>query len=79
MPRKMVYAAWQAWRGDPDPVALDDFRSAAVAKANGCTDEDLMEDFCRPLARQFEVSPMAMRIRLEELELMTRQRQNLLF
>jgi len=79
MPRKMVHAAWQDWRGDLAPVALDDFRSAAVARANGCTDEELMEDFCRPLARQFEASPMAMRIRLEQLELMTRERQNLLF
>ena len=79
MPRKMVYAAWQAWRGDPDPVALDDFRSAAMARANGCTDEELMEDFCRPLAGKFKVSAIAMRIRLEQLELMTREKQHLLF
>jgi hypothetical protein len=79
MPRQMVYAEWLAWRGDVQPVALDDFRSAEVARANGCTDEEMMEDFCRPLALKFEVSPMAMRIRLEQLALMTREKVNLLF
>jgi hypothetical protein len=79
MPRQMVYAVWKDWRGDPDPVALDDLRNTTVARANGCTDNDLMEDFCRPLAVKFEVSPIAMRIRLEELEVLTRQKPNLLF
>lgn len=79
MPRSMVHAAWDAWRDDARPLALDDIRDPAVARANGCADDEMMELFCQPLAQQFQVSAQAMRIRLEELELLTRKRQNLLF
>jgi hypothetical protein len=38
-----------------------------------------MEEFCAPLAKLFEVSPEAMRIRLEALELFVHERQGMLF
>jgi len=79
MPRPMVVSAWEVWRGGPRAVALDDIRDPQVARANGCSDEEIMEDFCRPLAEQFQVSGQAMRIRLEELELLLREKRNTLF
>jgi hypothetical protein len=79
MPRPMVTAAWNAWRADPRPVALDDIRDPKVARENGCTDEEVMEFFCEPLATKFQVSGQAMRIRLEELELLLRRKSNTLF
>lgn len=78
MPRKLVYAAWDAWRGNSNAVALADLRSRSAA-ASGMTDEVVMEDFCRTLAEQFQVSPEAMRIRLAELELLLRSITGMLF
>lgn len=69
MPRKLVYAAWDAWRGNSNAVALTDLRSRS-AGASSMTDEEVLGDFCRPLAEQFQASPEAMRIRLAELELL---------
>jgi len=56
MPRQMVVSAWEAWRGVPEPVALPDICNTAVAKANGCTDDEMMESFAEPLAERFRVS-----------------------
>jgi len=78
MPRKLVYAAWDAWRGNSNAVALTELRSRSVG-ASGMTDEKMMEGFCRPLAEQFQVSPEAMRIRLGELELLVRSITGMLF
>jgi len=79
MPRPMIISAWQAWRGDGSPVALPDICDPSIAKANGCSDNEVMEAFAEPLAQQFEVSAPAMRIRLEELGLLLRQRVSTLF
>lgn len=38
-----------------------------------------MAEFCRPLADTFRVSPEAMRIRLNELELLVRTKTGTLF
>jgi hypothetical protein len=79
MPRPMMVSAWEGWRGDPKPVALPDICDPAVAKANGCGDDEVMEAFAEPLAQKFQVSGPAMRIRLEELGLLLRQRESTLF
>lgn len=91
MPRKMLRAAWSGFRGAADgPVAISDLRArhsdaeplylhgkqAADAESR---DEALKEDFCRPLAERFQVSPEAMRIRLERLELLVTTKPNTLF
>ena len=90
MPRKMVRTAWEGWRGGLDVVGADQLRTAAdpqlLAQFAGQgeatpaeIDHRLMEEFCRPLATAFRVSREAMRIRLEELELLVRERPNMLF
>jgi hypothetical protein len=53
MPRKLVYAAWEQWRGNPNTVAVAEIRPDAPAPAE-LTDEDVMADFCRPLADTFQ-------------------------
>lgn len=77
MPRKFIFAAWTAWRGDSAVVAIEELRSGGGPRHE--TDEHLMEDFCRPLADRFQVSAEAMRIRLNELELLVKTRPNMLF
>jgi len=42
MPKKLVCAAWESWRGDPRAVAVGDIRSAGGAAVGGVADEDLM-------------------------------------
>ncbi len=83
MPRKLVYAAWEAWRGNSTAVAVGELRStpatAHIANAQHGTDEEVMDDFCRPLADRFQVSREAMRIRLGELELLVRAKAATLF
>ncbi len=79
MPRPMMISAWDVWRGDGKPVALPDICDPATAKANGCGGNEVMEAFAEPLAQKFQVSAMAMRIRLEELGLLLRQRVSTLF
>jgi hypothetical protein len=90
MPRKLVRAAWEGWRGNLDVVGADQLRagpplqpSSKPAAVDDATPEKedyrLMEEFCRPLATAFRVSREAMRIRLEELELLVRERPSTLF
>jgi len=87
MPRKMVRAAWESWRGNLDVVGADGLREEqglcqAVNHGDMTAeqaDHDLMENFCRPLAGQFGVSGEAMRIRLEELDLLLREKPRMLF
>jgi hypothetical protein len=83
MPREMVKRAWHEWRGSMDPIYLDDLAAAASQSATG-TDDDpitkrLFEDAARPLAKTFEVSPDAMRIRLETMNLLLRKKERTLF
>jgi len=89
MPRPMVRAAWESWRQTASPMSLDRLRTYVgepvirgmpAAETNGeIIDELLMEEFCRPLAGMFQVSAQAMRIRLEELELLIREDVQALF
>lgn len=92
MPREMVKQAWNGWRGNMDTIYLDDLRAnqqqiltAEVTRRGGiksgesAIDDMLLEHAARPLATMFEVSPDAMRIRLEGMELLVRKKENLLF
>lgn len=91
MPRKLVLAAWAEFRdGDDGPVAITDLRQQVtateplyfrgrVADDEATRDLAVKEEFCRPLAEQFEVSREAMRIRLEQLDLLVLKKENTLF
>lgn len=72
MPRRLVFEAWEEWRGSRDEVALADL-------AFNPDDEIALDAFCRPLAERFEVSAQAMRYRLEKLELIVKEVEPRLF
>ena len=76
MPREMVKRAWHEWRGSMDPIYLPDLR-AEMGIAG--TDEMVLENAVRPLATTFQVSPEAMRIRAEGMQLLLRKKESLLF
>ena len=78
MPKKLVMAAWQEWRGNLDPVVLNTLPSAGSVGARDPRDARF-ETFCKPMAKRFEVSAEAMRIRLEKLGLLLREIPNTLF
>lgn len=89
MPRRLVFDAWVAFRGDERSVETRELyttRSGVPILYRGkpaTSDEErdnaLKEDFCQPLAERFEVSREAMRIRLECLELIVKERPAMLF
>lgn len=93
MPRKLVYAAWADFRPDDQPVSIGELRqqydtllaaTPFVYRGEILTDEAdkenvIKEEFCRPLASQFQVSPEAMRIRLETLNLIVTKKPTMLF
>jgi hypothetical protein len=92
MPREMVKRAWHEWRGNMDPIYLDDLRAkkqqilaAEMLRRSGfksgddAIDNMLLEHASRPLAEKFEVSPDAMRIRLEGMKFLCRVREKSLF
>jgi hypothetical protein len=85
MPRKLVMGAWDEMFPDRKPRVLrpetpighsyveidrmtDEFGNSIGAGA----DDFVLENFARPLAEQFMVSPIAMRVRLEKLGLLHR-------
>ncbi len=76
MPREMVKREWHQLRGNMDPIYLADLRAN---QSLNLSDEILFEQAARPLAEKFEVSPFAMRIRLEEMKLLAKTKENLLF
>ena len=90
MPRALVVEAWQERFGNANPRILrrknrmsvdridDPDMRAAVDKFECNQDNQALQDFVRPFAEQFKVSPIAMRIRLEKLGLLHREipRQN---
>jgi Zn-dependent peptidase ImmA (M78 family) len=93
MPRKLVYAAWADFRPDDQPVSIGELRqqygtllaaTPFVYRGDILTDEAdkenvIKEEFCRPLASQFQVSPETMRIRLETLNLIVTKKPTMLF
>ncbi|MCC5786915.1 MAG: ImmA/IrrE family metallo-endopeptidase [Phycisphaerales bacterium] len=73
MPRALLRAQWKDWRGDEAPVQDADLR---VRQFEGDRKRDVeiaREAFCKPLAERFEVSAMAMRIRLESVGLFVKE------
>lgn len=79
MPREVLRSAWQQWRGNLDPIAVQQLPVVAHHAEAKRNENVAMEQFCRPLADQFEVSAEAMRIRLENLGLLLREVPNTLF
>lgn len=78
MPKQLVVEAWQAWHGSLDAVLLADLPPATAVAGRDPANATL-DRFCKPLAERFEVSAEAMRIRLEKLGLLMRERSNTLF
>jgi hypothetical protein len=76
MPREMVKREWHQMRGNMEPIYLAELRAN---QSTDLSDELLFEQAARPLAEKFEVSPVAMRIRLEEVKLLARTKETLLF
>lgn len=92
MPREMVKRAWHEWRGDMEPLYLDDLRAnkhailLAECQARGSfnsfgdsQDDMLLLQVSRPLAEKFQVSPDAMRIRLQGMKLLLDKKEPGLF
>ncbi|MBI3462191.1 MAG: ImmA/IrrE family metallo-endopeptidase [Planctomycetes bacterium] len=92
MPRDMVKRTWHEWRGSMEPISLEDLQTnrrriltAELTRRGGfksgdrAVDDVLLEHAARPLAQKFEVSPEAMRIRLETLALLVRSKETSLF
>ena len=85
MPRGLVKAAWLEKFGDGLPLIMDRSRRTGFAVISDAVErqfeidieewqtEQSMEDFARPMAAEFLVSPIAMRIRLENLGLLYRE------
>jgi Zn-dependent peptidase ImmA (M78 family) len=85
MPRKLVMHAWCERFGNDLPRVLrrkdrivipadtEDEIVATVRAFDEARDNGEMERFARPFAKQFLVSPIAMRIRLERLGLLQRE------
>jgi len=79
MPRLLVYDAWSQWRGSDMPVAISELSIGDYHADRRANEEMAMDQFCKPLAKQFEVSAQAMRYRLQKLELMVKEVQKRLF
>ena len=85
MPRKLVFQAWRDRFGNDHPRMLrrkdrivvpcdvDEETAAVVRSFDQSRDDEVLEHFARPLAEQFMVSRIAMRIRLEKLNLLHRE------
>lgn len=85
MPRRRVHEEWKERLGRTRPLLLSDLRpnGRVMMRAQtkiyeqgrsetGAVDDALFEDIAKPIARCFDVSAPAMRIRLERLGLLLR-------
>lgn len=92
MPREMVKRCWHELHGSMEPIYLDDLRARVQLSmplsllrrggemmGDAAEGNALFEQAARPLAEKFEVSADAMRIRLEEMKLLIRNRDRTLF
>jgi hypothetical protein len=84
MPRKMILASWNEMSPDEKQRILRLYTRISQAsvenRLTSCgamggldlneTDDEALERFCRSFASRFQVSPIAMRIRLEKLGLL---------
>jgi Zn-dependent peptidase ImmA (M78 family) len=85
MPRKLVFAAWDEAFPDRKQRVLQpetpiDHPFVEIARDFDESEDQVLEQFAKPFAERFLVSPIAMRIRLERLGLLHRvvPRQRLL-
>jgi Zn-dependent peptidase ImmA (M78 family) len=83
MPKDILTEAWRARYGD-QKLTLGEIQQRMRIKnvarvATNETDDKIIEAFVRPLAREFGVSPIAMRIRVENLGLLIREFSETLF
>ncbi len=79
MPLQLVLDAWSQWRGSDDPVAITDLAVGSYHESQKANEEMAIDQFCKPLADQFEVSSQAMRYRLQQLQLVVKGDQARLF
>ena len=92
MPRDFVKQSWLEWRGSTDPIVLTDLgdlrqqiltaevlRRSGFKAGDNAADDMVLEHCSRPLADKFEVSPEAMRIRLEGMGYLLRKKEASLF
>jgi len=79
MPRRMVRDVWLDWRGDDEPVSVTELDIGAYHETRKRNEETAMEQFCKPLAKRFAVSSQAMRIRLQALEMLVKEKEPRLF
>jgi uncharacterized protein DUF955 len=83
MPRRLIMQAWRNQFSNYNPrmirrtdrivVCCDEGDEIGMAEFERAQDNEVLELFARPLAAQFLVSPVAMRIRLEKLGLLLRE------
>ena len=79
MPQQQVFDAWMKWRGNCNPVGINELMDSDSASLEKLQPDVAVEQFCRPLAQQFEVSAQAMHYRLKKLELVVPHSQPRLF
>ncbi len=79
MPRTLLMQEWVKWRGSPDPVASEDLLNSSSEDDRELAENRVLEDLCRPLAREFHVSAQAMRIRLQSIGLFVSRIEPTLF
>jgi hypothetical protein len=91
MPRKMVRDEWEQWHGRLEPIILTELpdraerlRAELVRRGGTKPGPDgeadmILENVIRPFADRFQVSPEAMRIRLEEQGVLLRTKGVSLF
>ena len=73
MPRSMVFEAWNEWRESDGPVRIGDLPTNSFRGERDADRNMAMDHFCKPFAERFHVSAQAMRIRLQELELLVEE------
>ena len=85
MPRKLVFQAWRDRFGNDYPRVLrrkdrmvvpcdlSEETAAVVRPFDQSRDDEVLEHLARPFAEEFMVSRIAMRIRLEKLNLLHRE------
>ncbi|TVQ34155.1 MAG: ImmA/IrrE family metallo-endopeptidase [Phycisphaeraceae bacterium] len=79
MPRRMLRKEWAKWHGSDEPVALTDLDIVDHHGDRQANENMAMERFCKPLAERFAASAQAMRIRLQSLELLVKEKEPGLF
>jgi Zn-dependent peptidase ImmA (M78 family) len=83
MPKVLLREWWNSKPDMPRPITIAQIREAIVSKSISTrpseSDDLILDRFVAPMARDFEVSPIAMRIRLETLGFIVREEWPSLF